>query len=563
MTSSTALNFFWNRNKPETNDEKEAADAPPAVEAPQAVESTPIEETKPRKPSNPLTPAELKAQAAQMRLEAERMEVELTLQKIAKLEAQLATNASDVNTAQLQALQRKLKGDDKETPKETPKDTTSSSFINGKSPYAPLAPQLLESLEQAPLLSQMLKTSLGLQELTDHQLAQQLYRNQTVTEWNDATASLSLRLPFADHPADVEGYQQGVISNSGNTLLQSVMNEVAREIDEDDGEKDLRDSVVSDAFPPCVTQRQVDMPAVSRLLQQLPTWGYSVTSKMTVPGGFLLQGSLANGDDMNDLLDKVDALDYNLTVSYVQGPVSFDKFKEIVQDIQEWKDVLERITKEPDPVLYVTAKDVMRTKRPVLYSLVTATGLATSWYLSLFPFVLNNDVARRLDDALSFGSGVEDLDWLTDQSVPLFLAFLALQVVHEVGHWTVASARQVRLSPPTLIPSILTGITSILTNFRTLPRNREALLEIATAGPLVGMLASLGCLLVGTQLPLADVTPALPIEIVRQSTLGLALLNPSTTEPLVALHPLCVAGFIGLIVNALAALPTGSTYMCH
>ena len=64
--------------------------------------------------------------------------------------------------------------------------------------------------------------------------------------------------------------------------------------------------------------------------------------------------------------------------------------------------------------------------------------------------------------------------------------------------------------------------------------------------------------------------PSLPIELVRSSSLagGMVewllgdgvLLSPDPTA-LIRLHPLAIAGFIGILSNALNLLPLGSMYI--
>lgn len=132
---------------------------------------------------------------------------------------------------------------------------------------------------------------------------------------------------------------------------------------------------------------------------------------------------------------------------------------------------------------------------------------------------------------------------------------------------------QVKLSAPTLVPSLVTGITSSVTSFKSLPKNREALFDISLAGPLLGVIASLVALAIGSQLTLSSdpaTLPSLPIDILRQSTLGGSIIDTiiqgalyvpdgaSSSGLMVSLHPLAVAGYISLIVNALALLPVGS-----
>ena len=103
--------------------------------------------------------------------------------------------------------------------------------------------------------------------------------------------------------------------------------------------------------------------------------------------------------------------------------------------------------------------------------------------------------------------------------------------------------------------------------------------DFSLAGPLTGMLASICALALGAQLTTAtgdtSYLPALPLEILRQSSLGGGLLDallgpgvldvppgalgtPAVASMTIPLHPLAIAGYIGLVVNALSMLPVGS-----
>ena len=102
--------------------------------------------------------------------------------------------------------------------------------------------------------------------------------------------------------------------------------------------------------------------------------------------------------------------------------------------------------------------------------------------------------------------------------------------------------------------------------------------DFSIAGPLVGLLASLAAIAVGSQLTVVsdpNYLPALPLEILRQSTLGGGIINAilgngalSVPEGAVGsqavagmtipLHPVAIAGYISLVVNALSLLPVGS-----
>lgn len=103
----------------------------------------------------------------------------------------------------------------------------------------------------------------------------------------------------------------------------------------------------------------------------------------------------------------------------------------------------------------------------------------------------------------------------------------------------------------------------------------RSLFDFAMAGPLLGTITSLGLLYVGlgmtafTDAASLEQLPSVPVSLLRSSTLasgiieyllGDGLLNsPDPTTSLVKLHPLAIAGFAGLMTNALSLLPIGNT----
>ena len=93
------------------------------------------------------------------------------------------------------------------------------------------------------------------------------------------------------------------------------------------------------------------------------------------------------------------------------------------------------------PILYVTAPDIARERQRVALSLTSGLGLATSWYLSIYPFLLNPDISKRVEGQLELADASMgyDLNWLTDLSVPLFVSFLGIQLAHEAAHRLVAA----------------------------------------------------------------------------------------------------------------------------
>jgi hypothetical protein len=44
---------------------------------------------------------------------------------------------------------------------------------------------------------------------------------------------------------------------------------------------------------------------------------------------------------------------------------------------------------------------------------------------------------------------------------------------------------------PVFVPSVTTGMTSVVTTFKSPPKNKQAMFEFAVAGPLTGIAASI------------------------------------------------------------------------
>lgn len=149
-------------------------------------------------------------------------------------------------------------------------------------------------------------------------------------------------------------------------------------------------------------------------------------------------------------------------------------------------------------------------------------------------------------------------------------------MAHEVGHWVVARLLyDVKITPPTFIPNPIVGITGTITSFKTSPKNRQEMLDIAITGPLVAIILSIIAMYAGLQLTLnTDPTtyanlPKLPISFLYQSSLGAAIIEsvygsgilnvPDVNTATMNLHPLVISGYTSLLVNALQLMPFGRT----
>lgn len=181
-------------------------------------------------------------------------------------------------------------------------------------------------------------------------------------------------------------------------------------------------------------------------------------------------------------------------------------------------------------------------------------------------------------DAINAG----DLSVLS-RTVPMSVATAAIALVHELSHRVVAAVRGVKLGPPFFVPSLQVGNYGSVTPFADFPPTRSHMLDVALAGPIAGFVASAACLVAGLALTASasaagasmgvggfgvgdsalSLFPVVPAALFRASALGGTIVNALLpggvvgVDGLVSVHPFVLAGFTGLLANALNALPIG------
>jgi hypothetical protein len=593
--------------------------------------------------------ASLRAQAERARLEAERMDAELTLEKIGRLEKELAKARKkqepvDDLLQEMEALQAKMRGEPPKpkVAKKPERDDESSSSSSTKSPppspmsisVDTLTPSRKPKSDQ-PIDQERFESYLqAFQEIPDFLkmiLAKSL--DMSPDDVNDINATeVALRLDQLDVSVMVNGTYpvsdeevEAMKKNPLFPLSRAAMGDDAAELSDDEAARRILasnyysnkisealtknymdqllvddsgfmeglqavlnrtevDALTESLFPQC-TRKEDQCPseadALALVTDVLPKASFMPSGKPEpVAGGFLVRGTskLASNDAT------IEAIDAALEKSSLNDKLS-------VFLINDYTILTEENMESPgwaltgnEPILMVLGPDITRERRRLLFSVVTAAGIASSWYLSIYPFLLNADIMKRAEEQMSLAdSGMTyDLSWLTDMSLPLFGTFIGIHLIHELGHRLAAAAYKMELTVPTFVPSLITGITSAVTTFKKPPKNKQAVFDFAIAGPLAGMAASLVALYFGCQFTAFTdpqsyaMFPAMPLEILRQSTLGggvieyvlgsgslgvpdAALGSSAVASINIPLHPIAIAGYIGLIVNALALLPIGTT----
>jgi membrane-associated protease RseP (regulator of RpoE activity) len=146
--------------------------------------------------------------------------------------------------------------------------------------------------------------------------------------------------------------------------------------------------------------------------------------------------------------------------------------------------------------------------------------------------------------------------------VPFALTLLAILGVHEFGHYFTARYHGASVSLPYFIPApLLFGTLGALIRMRSPARDRNALFDIAAAGPLAGLLVAVPALVVGLDWSLVATVPEGDVLRFGDPLLLKAIVwakfgaIPEGMD--VFLHPVAVAGWAGLFVTALNLFPVG------
>ncbi len=153
-------------------------------------------------------------------------------------------------------------------------------------------------------------------------------------------------------------------------------------------------------------------------------------------------------------------------------------------------------------------------------------------------------------------------DWQRYTDVlPLSLGMWLILGVHELGHWVTSRKYNVKLSIPFFLPNWQIASFGAITRFESLLPNRTALFDIAFAGPAAGGLISLLLLLGGFGLSNPDSLFKVPSQFFQGSvlvgTLARIFLGDGLQQAIVAIHPLTILGWLGLVITALNLLPAG------
>jgi membrane-associated protease RseP (regulator of RpoE activity) len=150
---------------------------------------------------------------------------------------------------------------------------------------------------------------------------------------------------------------------------------------------------------------------------------------------------------------------------------------------------------------------------------------------------------------------------------PYAIAVMTILLFHECGHYFLARRHDIDATLPFFIPAPPTiffiGTIGAFIRMRTMPRDRRALFDVGAAGPWAGMMAAVPILMLG--LSLSEIRPGggpgepglfLGDSLLFQWLTWLVL-GVSSDDVTIMLHPVALAGWVGILVTALNLLPIG------
>lgn len=202
------------------------------------------------------------------------------------------------------------------------------------------------------------------------------------------------------------------------------------------------DATIEVLYPKCTRKEDeegnVKIPTMAqvKLLQSevLPKASFSPRGQPErVQGGYIIRGTskFDSGDETMDAIDQELARNPNL-----QEKMTVLLIKDFTL-LAEAESNFEMVNPDNQPpILFVMGPDIVPERKRVALSITSAFGIATSWYLSVYPFLLNPAILKRTEEQLELAdsSMAYDLSWLTELSLPLFVTFIGIQLAHEAGH---------------------------------------------------------------------------------------------------------------------------------
>jgi Zn-dependent protease len=195
--------------------------------------------------------------------------------------------------------------------------------------------------------------------------------------------------------------------------------------------------------------------------------------------------------------------------------------------------------------------------------------LVSVWYVgmtSYFSYALHQGILtpdQLFQDVPLLGTTFSVFNWVYWwRGLPYALSILAILGGHELGHYFVARYHRVATSLPYFIPLPfgIIGTMGAVINLRAPIKNRRVLLDIAVAGPLVGVLIAVPILFYG--LATSTVTYSTEGGLIEGNSILYAVAKIAILgefypngEMDVFINQMAWAGWVGLLVTAFNLVP--------
>ena len=235
-----------------------------------------------------------------------------------------------------------------------------------------------------------------------------------------------------------------------------------------------------------------------------------------IPGGYVVRGN----NQLKDGTQLIQALDLKLQSS---APEWSEKFQaNFILDPTRTN--VEDTSVDGDPVLLITSTDFSPATNRLILTAVSSISLFLSFLFCIATFGSNEVVMKRITEANALEN--YDITWFNELLMPLVGVIAFIQLVHECGHYFFAWKDKFQMLPPTILPIISLPYLSFQTKLKASPPDFSSLFNFAFTGPFLGMITSALFLLIGLKLTIAmdpnevQYAPSLPVALIRLSTLG-------------------------------------------
>ncbi len=147
------------------------------------------------------------------------------------------------------------------------------------------------------------------------------------------------------------------------------------------------------------------------------------------------------------------------------------------------------------------------------------------------------------------------------ETIPISLALWGVLISHEIGHRITAKQYDIKMSVPFFLPTWQIGSFGAITRFESLIPTRNALFDVALAGPACGGIISFILLIIGLTLSHEGSLFQIPTEFFQSSilvgSLAKVIVGEQLQSAIIDVHPLTIVGWLGLVITALNLMPAG------